>query len=107
MTLTLRVPIANSQRSCTRWNQLAGNGLKSPIDLPSDKCTGVATTRGPSCCDECTPSTSSHVRAAVGFVGCWQRFRIRTRSSACCGRWGLPWHAPELAVARAPPEIWG
>jgi len=22
----------------------------------------------------------------VAFAGCWQRFRIRTRSSACCGR---------------------
>ncbi|MFT4515634.1 MAG: hypothetical protein ACI91B_004351, partial [Planctomycetota bacterium] len=51
MTLTPRVPIANSQRSCTQWTQLAGNGLKSPIALPSDECTRVATTRGPSCCD--------------------------------------------------------
>ncbi|MGK0204113.1 MAG: hypothetical protein ACI9S9_003193, partial [Planctomycetota bacterium] len=38
-TLTLRVPTANSQRSCTRWTQLAGNELKSPIDLLSDECT--------------------------------------------------------------------
>jgi hypothetical protein len=49
--------------------QLAGNGLKSPIDLPSDECTGDAITRGPSCCDGCTPSTCSHVGAAVAFAG--------------------------------------
>ena len=55
MTLTLRVALANSQRSCTRWTQLEGNGLASPIALPSDVCTGVATTRGQSCCDGCTP----------------------------------------------------
>ena len=42
MTLTLRVALANSQRSCTRWTQLEGNGLASPIALPSDVCTGVA-----------------------------------------------------------------
>jgi hypothetical protein len=48
-TLTLRVALANSQSSYTRWTQLEGKGLKSPIALPSDECTGVATTRGQSC----------------------------------------------------------
>ena len=36
MALTLRVALANSQRSCTRRTQLAAKGLTSAIAMPSD-----------------------------------------------------------------------
>ena len=33
--------------------------------------------------------------------------RVLRAIGARCRARGLPWQAPELAVARAPPEIWG